>query len=392
MRQLILSLLILATTLSSSAIRSIVPRLWSDGPLRASDFRPLSPADTSMSLLSAGLMQQVMTDANGNLRVAIVAMMDPEASISPASGLTPARLAYHQAQFDKLEVMARNLQKEVNRGMSSGKSEQLLNRYNKAYEEEMARLDEATVHGTDTAALKLYQARIASDLRHTGIPATAPLVPSDFGYGLYVGTGAQWTTGTLNSALSWSWDFTFGLRLMYRRLRLDMQLSYAAPTVENATLHNTKYDEPGEDYTPGLHSNVKNANYLSVGAAVGIDLLRHRNVSVVPFAGLMYTHYSWSARSMKEDSEGTLIASGPAKSIDMKDFNLWLGVSAEYRFNRMLSGSSMLGAVRQQLVSSLGLTAFAVNGRYNDVVPHVRGWQIGFMVSYSAIVRAMRIK
>lgn len=95
---------------------------------------------------------------------------------------------------------------------------------------------------------------------------------------------------------------------------------------------------------------------------------------------------------MKEDSEGTLIASGPAKSIDMKDFNLWLGVSTEYRFNRMLSGSSMLGAVRQQLVSSLGLTAFAVNGRYNDVVPHVRGWQIGFMVSYSAIVRAMRIK
>lgn len=381
MRTLILSFLLSLAAVASAAVE----RTWSAGPLTASDFA-VAPTDGN-TVFTGELVQIVAPDGQGNLRISIVAVASPALSIGSPATLTPERLAYHQLQFDELELLARKLQKELNSGMNSHGAEERLAAYNAYYKQELEKLTSATDGGRDAATLELYRRRTAQRLKDTPEVPMAVLEESPAGFGLYVGTGPHWTTGDLSDRFSWAWDFTFGLRVAYRRLRLAVQISYAAPTVKDPLLFTKPF--AAED---NLRANVNNANYISSGFSGGYAVVDTRRFTIEPFVGGIWTHYGWTAKPMQLDNEGQLIIVGQQQGMHLNNFNFWCGVNCQLHFHRAYWASSALGAVRQELVSSVGLTPYLVNGSYNNAVPGFGGWQIGLSLSYSGMVRSLKIR
>ena len=299
MRPLILSLLV---SISAAAFGA-VERPWSAGPLTAADFA-IDP-EGKPTVFIGELVQTVTPDAEGNLRVSVRAVASPELSVGSPASLTPQRLAYHQLQFDELEVLARKFQQELNSGMTSHGAEERLADYNAYYKQELEKLAAATDSGRDATTLELYRRQVAQKLNDTPEAPMAVLEESDAGFGLYVGTGPHWTTGGLADRFSWAWDFTFGVKVAYKRLRFAAQISYAAPTIENPKLYTAPFTAENN-----LHANVNNANYISVGFYGGYAVVDTRRFSVEPFVGGMWTHYGWTAKPMQLDNEGQLIIVG----------------------------------------------------------------------------------
>lgn len=381
MRTLILSLLLF----SAASAYADAERAWAAGPLTASDFA-VAPTDGN-TVFTGELVQTIAPDAEGNLRVSVRAVTSPALSIGSPATLTPARLAYHQLQFDELEVLARKLQQELNSGMSSHGAEKRLAAYNAYYKQELEKLADATDNGRDATTLELYRRQAAQKLNDTPEAPMAVLEESDAGFGLYVGTGPHWTTGALADRFSWAWDFTFGIRAAYRRFRFAAQISYAAPTVKNPQLFTKPFTA-----NDNLHANVNNANYISLGFSGGYAVVDTKRFTVEPFVGGMWTHYGWTAKPMQLDNEGQLIIVGQQQGMHLNDFNFWCGVHFQWHFNRAYWASPTLGAVRQELVSSVGLTPYLINGKYNTAVPGFGGWQIGLSLSYSGMVRSLKIR
>lgn len=382
MRTLILSLLLFITSSSAFALEE---RFWAFGPLTVADFTLASKDSTT--LFVGEIVQTVTTDAEGNIRVGVRAIASPSMSIGSPATLTPQRLAYHQLQFDKLEVLARKLQQELNNGMSSQESEERLATYNAYYKQELEKLAQATDDGRDATTLGLYRRITDQNLQETPEPPMASLKESNYGFGLYIGTGPHWTTGELANYFSWAWDFTFGIKAAYRSFRIAAQISYAAPTVKNTLLYTKPYNS-GDN----LHANVNNANYISIGFSGGYTVVDTKRITIEPFIGGIWTHYGWTAKPMQLDDEGQLIIIGQQQGMHLNNFNFWGGINFLWHFNRVYWTSSALGAIRQELVSSIGLTPYLINGRYNNAIPGFGGWQVGLSVSYSGMVRALKIR
>lgn len=386
----ILGVSVLASVFPSSALVSL-PRSWKEGPLNAADFSaPVAAAD-SVSRFCGQLSQSIYTGADDVPVIHVSALTNPGASPAYPEDLTPERLAYHQLQYDCLELAARRLQAEINNGLSGKEIEKAYARYSEAYAEEMERIAEATDRGRDAAAVAAFAAKVKKDLAATPEVPAAKLSPSYAYIAVAVGTGPHWLSGSLGAAMGWAWDYAFALRFGFRRLRLEARLTYAAPSVKNPYIVTDKVLN-AEDAEENYHANIRNANLLTAGVSLGFDVVHSRKLSVVPFAGVAFSHYSWSARPMAAGPEGTFIPEGKQKSIDLKNFNLWFGVNCEWHVHTRYSTAPIMGAIRQQLVSSIGFTPYAAKQVYKEAHPQLSGWMIGFMVSYSATVSNLVVR
>lgn len=205
---------------------------------------------------------------------------------------------------------------------------------------------------------------------------------SDFYYGLYIGTGPRWTLGRLNEYFSWAWDFTIGANLGWSRWMLEGSVTFASPTIKKKSLM-TK--TAGDDK---FHANVKNANYSAYGINLGFSVVKTRHISVTPFAGVMWTRYSWTSRPLVDDPEGSgeLVMGMPQKHMKLTDFNIDFGINFDWHFNTFTMGTN---ASRQALTSSLRVTPYAVRGVYSDAKPSFGGWQLGLRIAYSASARKL---
>lgn len=382
--------LLLASVMPSSAIVSL-SRSWKEGPLNAEDFTaPVAAAD-SLSRFSGVLSQSIYTGGDDKPVILVSAMTNPGDSPAYAEDLTPRRLAYHQLQYDCLELAARRLQAEINNGLSGKEIEKAFARYCEAYAEEMERIAEATDYGRDTKAVAAFAAKVKKDLEATPEVPAARLSPSYANISVAVGTGPHWLSGSLGAGLGWAWDYAFALRFGFRRLRIEAQLTYAAPSVRNPYIIPDKVLN-AEDAEGNYHANIRNANLLTAGVNLGLDVLHSRKFSVVPFAGVAFSHYSWSARPMEETPGGAFIPDGKQKSVDLKNLNLWFGVNCEVHVHTRYSSSPIMGAIRQQLVSSIGFTPYAAKQVYKEAHPQLSGWMMGFMISYSASVSNLVVR
>lgn len=363
-------------------------RVWALGPLAPVDFS-IEPAAGQPTRFVGQLVQTVGTIPDGRTTLTISAVIFPEKSVGSRESLSPQRLQWHQLQFDELELQARRVQREVNKGLSGRRIDKLIAQTNSDYAATIDRWRESTADGTDTIAVRMLRADLDRQLAELPDVDDAVLTPSHFGYGVYVATGPHWTTGTLHDAVGWAWDFTFGLRAIYRRVHLNAQITYASASVLNPLMISDDMDP----ITPGFiyRANIKDANYLGAGVSLGIDLLNSKTYSLVPFAGGMFSQYSWSAKPSYLAQDGTVVFDGLQDGVTLSTFNVWFGAEFEWHFHRALSSSGIMGAIRQQLTSSIGIRPYAVRQIYKKNTPHAAGWNIGITISYSGIIRNMGV-
>ena len=222
-----------------------------------------------------------------------------------------------------------------------------------------------------------YSVTIEDDV----LPDSIEWVTSPFSYGLFIGTGPRWTAGRLNEYFSWAWDFTIGGKVAYRRLYLEASVSFASPTLKKPAM--TTAGTPDEKF----RANVKSANYTAWGFNAGYAVVNTPSFSIIPFAGVKWTSYSWTARPVETDETGSEVLTSPVRSMKVKDFNVDFGVNFDWNFNTVTVSS---GRKRQLLTSSLRITPYAVRGVYSSVQGPFNGWQLGLMIAYSATARKMK--
>ncbi|MCM1005684.1 MAG: hypothetical protein NC402_05230 [Prevotella sp.] len=207
-------------------------------------------------------------------------------------------------------------------------------------------------------------------------------VPSPWSYGMFVGVGGLFPTGDISDAFSGACRFELGLTGGWKRCKLKASVGYSSPTIRNRALVTPEYADQN------MLANVKNANLLDAGFGVGFDVLDTRSFSITPFVGGRWSSYSWTSRPMEPNDEGSYTTLGPQHRIAMNNFNFACGIDFEWHF--LYSDTSLMDDSNAQYVSSLRLTPFAMKADYNDACTPYSGWQFGFTISYSGLIRALK--
>ena len=132
MKNLLCILTLLFSVLSMNAENT---KQWSDGPLLWKDFDGIAMTGVPSYMKSElGIETQRRTD-NGKSKImlAAVAKMNKERSFADSLSKTEQRLRYHQLQFDILEGYRRDLQLDINSGMTGIEADDRLRHYNNMY-------------------------------------------------------------------------------------------------------------------------------------------------------------------------------------------------------------------------------------------------------------------
>lgn len=314
------------------------------------------------------------------------AVMYPQKSYASESERTPERLRYFQAQFDLAELLSRRLQSELTSGINGIEADKRLSYYRNLLKTESRRLADDTQAGADDERLQQAEFTLRRELEKIGEPGMPEVVPSPFRYGLLAGTGFVATAGDLADYFNTAWDFTFGLLFNWRRLGLEASITYASPTLKDQLLTEKEY--AGMNY----HANVKNANYLAIGVNLGYNVIDGKHFLLRPYAGGMWTSYSWTARPMADDTQGAIVFDGLQQRMTLNDFNLTFGINFEWHFHSTVGQFPLFGSTREEYISSLRLTPYAIRASYNDASTPFSGWQFGLTIAYSGVGRALRLK
>lgn len=384
MRKIIFLIAALAVALGMKADEDF--RLWESGALRWDEFRGEPALENSPAYLGTDIVMLTREGEDGTFSMAADAVLYPGRSYAPAQARTDRQLRYMQARFDLAEIMSRRLQAELGAGVSGIEADRRLTYYRNLLRTEADKLASATHYGTDEKQLQLWEYDIRRALEELDSPRSVSMAINPWSYGLYVGIGGIFPTGNIPDVFSPACSFTFGIQGGWRRIRLEGALSYAIPSLRDQTLVESKYDGVG------YHANVKNANYLGIGFGAGYAVLDTKRFSIAPYLGGQWTSYSWTSRPMSTGPDGTLAPTGLQQRMQLDDFNLTFGVHFEWHFHSVVTSFPMLGSMREQYISSLCLTPFATRAVYTDASTRYSGWQIGFMVSYSGVARALGIK
>lgn len=353
-------------------------KAWSGGPLTWSDFRGSPMMENSPSFIAVDI---ALTNTGQS-----EAIMFPEQSYAAQNERTPQKLSYFQTQFNLAELLALKLQQEISLGLSSSEMEARLNYYRDFYKTESQRLSRDTNSGANEAALHYCASNVQQQLEELTNPADAELKASPLRYGLWVGTGFVATTSDISKYFNTAWDFSFGVLVDWRRFGLEGSLTFASPTIKDHSLTPDKY--VGEGY----YANVKNANYLAIGFNGGYNVLDTKSFLIRPYIGGMWTSYSWTARKQADNNEGGIILEGPQQSMKLTNFNVTFGVNFEWHFHRAVTSFPFLNSSREEYISSLRLTPYAIHSVYNNASSPFSGWQVGLTVAYSGVGRSLHVK
>lgn len=373
---------------STNALTITDQRSWEEGALSWNDFKGNPMIKNQSAYLSAELLQDNQIISTGNresFSISAKAVMYPYQSYADTSIRSEQTLRYLQAQFDILEIMRRRYQKELTGGISGLEADQRQIFYSKLYESEIERLSRETEHGMNDSALQYFEYEIRRQLEEIGLPPVPNVMPSNFKYGFFIGTGAVFNLGELNNAFSWTWDFSFGIKASYRRFNLEAMITYGNPTIKNVSLVNSQFANMG------YRANIPNANYLAFGFNGGFSVYDNKYFSISPYVGGMWTSNSWSAKPMIESEDGWII-NGPQQKMDISDFNITAGVNFEWHFHSVVTNFPFFGSLREEYISSLRFTPYMIRAIYDNCNYPMSGWQIGFMLSYSGVARALGIK
>lgn len=382
-RNIITILLALAAFLPSRADNV---KEWSAGPLVWNDFKDTALLEGSPAFLSSDIVLTTEQTSGGAFSMQARAVMYPDKSYASEAERTPQRLRYFQAQFDLAEILARRLQQELTSGINGIEADRRLNYYRNLFKTESRRLADDTQSGADDERLQQCEYTLREQLERIGEPGMPEVVPSAFRYGLFAGTGFVATTGELADYFNTAWDFSFGLLFNWRRLGLEASITYASPTLKDQLLTTDKY--AGQNY----HANVKNANYLAIGVNAGYNVVDGKHFLIRPYIGGMWTSYSWTARPMADDTQGSIVFDGLQQRMTLNDFNLTFGVNFEWHFHSTVTRFPLFGSTREEYISSLRLTPYAIHSSYSKASTPFSGWQIGLTVAYSGVGRALKLK
>ncbi len=391
-------LLILVPMLASATGNT---RYWNEGPLSWSDFTGNPVMKTTPTYFKGRLMvkseitQEEKSRFNIETSVSTYAFaeMDKSQSYADSAYRSDRMLRYHQLQFDLLELMRRRLQADLNTGMTGIEADKRVAYYQNLYDEYIADIAQRTVNGSNDNRLQEEEYFVRKQLDEFLLPAVPEVKPGKFSYGWYIGTGAFIPTGDIADAFGYSWLFNIGLTAGYDRLFLKADISYGQPRLDN--IRNELFGRENE------WAVNRYANQLSGVVAIGYRVLDTKHFAITINVGGGWTNYAWDVadyihnpdpeEAMNPETE--YVINSEIRRNTIHNFNYMAGLDFDWNFHTAVSDKPFfLSGRREQYTSSLRLSPYFMHQKYSKLTPGRSGFQVGIMLSYSGLARALGFK
>ena len=377
-------------------------KAWSDGALSWEDFRGEVPMLGNVpSYISAVLAvepRELSEESTNSLySLSAKAWIKCSASYAKEDCRTPQRLRYHQLQFDVLEYYRRRLQNELNNGISGLEAENALKMYQQLYSERLVKIDESTSHGTDDARLQEEEYLVRRQLDELGLPPVPTIGASNFCYGVQLGVGGAFPTGSISDDFSGCAIFTLGLTGGYRQFKLKADISFGQPSFRNDNIFSVPSnhgDKPGQGNTDSY------ATYLGIGATLGYTVYDGRRLTITPNVGGYWSSYGWKVDNYTYEyrpnasgnQELTRLVTSTEK-VSLNNFNWMASVDFDIKLHKHVSDTPFfLTGQREEFLSALRISPFVARAKYSKAVPAVDGYIVGVTVSYLGLARALKLR
>lgn len=367
---------------------------WSDGPLTWNDFKGKTVIKGTPSYLKVSLnsvSNEELTDKKLQYRITANAVMDRNESYADTLVRTERRLRYHQLQFDQLELFRRRLQNDLSTGMNGLEADKRLAYYQNLYKDQIETIRMETEDGNNDKKLQEWEYYTRKGLEEIGLPPAPEFVPSDWSYGVYLGIGGVYPNSDIKDYFGSYFSFTAGLTGGYKRLKLKADISYGQSDFNKPNVFGVK-DSQGRDLQGPMNEY---ATYLGVGTNLGYSLVDSKRIAVTPFVGMYWSGYNWNMANLKweEDPETKEWVSKVAstENAKLKDFSWIAGIDFDIKLHTYVSSTPFfLTGQREQFTSSVRITPFIAHAKFNEI--GVKGYHIGFTISYSGIARSLKMK
>lgn len=374
-------------------------RQWGEGPLKWEDFSGNPVMKTTPTYFKGILKTVTDIEESGESRfnsdmtysTSAVAIMDMNQSYADSAYRTPQALRYHQLQFDMLEIVCRRLQADLNSGMAGLEADSRRAYYQRIYDEQMADLARTTVNGSNDQRLQEYEYMVRNQLDTYLMPHAPEVIQSKFYAGWFAGTGVLVPTGDLADLFGYSWVFNIGLYGGYRHWMLKADISYGQPDMKHPSA-----DPFGRTWAEGHQYRATDSytKQLSGSVAVGFRAIDTKRFSVTPYVGGGWTNYAWNFAEYEYDKaqDSWKLASSIEKD-SFHNFNIMAGIDLDWHFHSTVSDKPFfISGKREQYTSSLRLTPYFMYQSYSSLSPSIKGFHVGFSLTYSGFIRALTIR
>ena len=388
MKRIILSILVLMTFVSVCVAGNY--KYWNEGALSWEDFTGTPEMKTTPTFFKGRLIIKDKSDLKelkeNVYSLYALAAMDQSVSYSEKEFETDQALRYHQLQFDLLEIMRRRLQADLNTGMTGIEADRRLAHYQNLYNEQIADLARHTVNGSNDKRLQEEEYFVRKQLDEYILPKAKEEKPSKFSYGWYAGTGALIPTADIADIFKYSWLFNIGLTAGYDRLYLKADVSYGQPKLKDLR---TEISGKPQEWAVN-----KYANQLSGIVVIGYRVVDTKRFAITPNIGGGWTNYAWDVADFKFNEEDKIYERcSDIRKFTMSNFNIMGSIDFDWKFHTAVSDKPMFRKGRkEQYSSSLRISPYVMHQKYTQTTPERSGLQVGVMVTYVGIARALGFK
>ncbi len=210
------------------------------------------------------------------------------------------------------------------------------------------------------------------------------------GIGFQVGVGGMLPTGSLADDFKGCALFTGGVNVDYNRLRLNMDFTFGQPSFKNVNPY-AVYDDQARNVQM---NGTASTSLLGGTFQLGYTVLRHGRLSVTPAVGVTFSRLSWDINHIKYERDDEGVERPLIENVtDAHENNT--GWTASIGFDIKLHGKIVdfpMGGDDSQghYTSSVRITPFVTNARFNHFSPSVKGCCVGVTVSYAGLFRMLR--
>ncbi len=330
---------------------------WKEGRLSWEDFSERENA-TFASYLQYDIFYKPERSKFGDTtiyRIVAYCTMDRQLSWVDRDLKSDELLRYNQVIFDIVEKYRRKLEVDLNSLSFNLGAEEMFHRLIGQCRRDISQLETTTNHGRDLTSLPVFEERIAKELQYI-IPD--PEIPhfnvGKLGYGVHIGLGSGYFTGSLGDHFTPVYDLIFGFDVAWGRITLFL----------NATLG---FDKVKLDYRPDLYWHKGQRTNVAIGeASLGYAVIDNKDFKLAPFAGYGFTEFSHVTFVDKNRTQ---------TDIQMSDGNIIFGVNADYKRKTILTLAPSYFRRGERTVFSFRARLYVAKA---DYFADLKGYSINF--------------
>jgi len=280
---------------------------------------------------------------------------------------TEQHLRYNQVVFDIVEVHRRRLQLELDRISSGFEFQGKFQVINHSCANEIERFNRETNGGKNLNLLVFWEQKISDELnsyKQTHIP---DFETRNFGYGMHVGLGTGFFTGTISEHFSPTFNFIFGFDFAYKKSIFYFNGTLAVGKVR-------------QDYTSDKNwYKNQSANLAVIDVSYGYAFLDNRKLKLAPFAGFGITELSRKDKDNKD-------------RLRMVDYNVIFGINADYKLRtriNLLPNPFFGAAVKEKVEMSVRARLYVTRA---NLTSDLSGYSVNLTIGLCGFGNMIRVK